>query len=122
MSIKTLFTVVQSRLSVAFLLISLCFSSTAFADEPKLNPITERFLKRSEGERSWWYTGAFNVLGHLVYQSDKEKAQCIWDWYSRDPEKQQKIIESTMKKFPDHYPAGIILALTYKACGKFKVQ
>ncbi len=80
------------------------------------------FLKNDEGQRVWWYMGAFTSLGHIVSQSDPEKADCIWNWYFKEPEKKQKLLEENMLKYPDHSPSGIILALLYKDCGKFTIK
>ena len=80
------------------------------------------FLKNDEGQRIWWYMGAFTSLGHIVSQSDPKKADCIWNWSFKEPKEKQKLLEETMRKYPDHSPSGIILALLYKDCGKFTIK
>lgn len=115
MYFKGLFNVVLLPLALSFLLF---FSDRVYATPSK----NSWFLKNDYGQRVWWYMGAFITLGHLVSQKDKKKADCIWNWYFKEPKKKEKVMEDTMKQYPDHSPSGIILALLFKDCGRFSVQ
>lgn len=107
----------------AVLLLSICFSiTTANAENREMNDFTKRFLENSEAQRTWWYMGAFTALGHLVSQTNQKQADCIYNWYFKEPEKKRKIIEEKFPKFPKFVPSSIILGLLYKDCGKFKIQ
>ena len=94
----------------------------AYAEEKGTNSYVQNFLGKSEGQRVWWYMGTFMSLGHLASQTNEERGDCIYNWYFDEPEKQRQIIEETMRKFPQHLPSSVILALLYKACGKFTVE
>ena len=105
----------------AFLIAS-GISGPAFADDPIINQYSKQFLEKPELDRVWWYMGAFTTLGHLVSQVNETRGKCIYDWYFNDQEKRQELIEDTIRKYPKHTPSGVILALLFKNCGKFKVQ
>ena len=89
---------------------------------PDHSAYTSDFLDKSEADRIWWYIGAFTMLGHLVSISDKEKGNCIWNWYFKEPGRKRSLIEGTLRKYPKHAPSGVILALLFKDCGEFKVR
>ena len=90
------------------------FPHSASAEPPK----SSEFLKYSEGERQWWYKGAFETLAHSMSQIDKAKADCISEWYFPHKEERHKEIEATMTKYPAHAASSIILSLVQRQCGK----
>ncbi len=94
----------------------------AYAEEKGTNSYAQDFLGKSEGQRVWWYMGAFAILGDLVEQTNKEQADCIWNWYFKEPEKKRMLIEETMRKFPEYAPPSVVLSLLYRDCGKFTVK
>ncbi|MBX3631263.1 MAG: hypothetical protein KF908_15435 [Nitrosomonas sp.] len=76
------------------------------------------FLKFSEGEQHWWYAGAFESIGHMVFLHDKQKAQCVWRWLPTEPEKKKALLRQSFEQYPDHSPTSILIALLQKSCGK----
>ncbi|WP_444994740.1 hypothetical protein [Aliikangiella sp. IMCC44359] len=75
------------------------------------------FLKFTEGQRHWWYMGTFSMLGHVVLVEHGEKeAQCIWQWYFKDPDMRKKQMEENFTRFPDHAPTSIVIALLRRDC------
>ena len=86
----------------------------AYAEPPK----SSEFLQHSDGQRAWWFTGAFETLAHSMSQIDKTKSDCIADWYFNAPEERRKELEDTMRKYPDHAPSAVVIALMQKHCGK----
>jgi len=75
------------------------------------------FMKLSAGQRHWFYYGAYSSIGHMVSFKDEKKAQCVWLWMTKELEKKKKLLETNFKKFPNHTPTSIILALVKRDCG-----
>ena len=96
--------------------------STACAAERKTPesgpPTNAEFLELSEGQQHWWYAGAVTSIGHVVFLHDKEKAQCVWDWFFDDPDSKKLLLERSFEKYPDHTPTSVILALLKRDCGE----
>ncbi len=86
----------------------------AYAAPPK----SSEFLQHTDGQRAWWFTGAFETLAHSMSQIDKVKSNCIADWYFNAPEQRRKELEDTMRKYPEHAPSSVVIALVQKNCGK----
>jgi hypothetical protein len=96
-------------------LIMVCVSSGVQAASLK----NSDFLKYSEAQRHWWYLGAFTSLGHVVYLDDPEKGKCVMSWlYDKDEDRKAFLLES-FRKFPDHTPTSILIAVLRKDCGAF---
>jgi hypothetical protein len=83
------------------------------------NPKSSEFLKLSEGQRTWYYMGAFDAIGHVVSLSNKNQGNCIWNWYFKNPDGQKSIIEATLRKYPDYSTTAVLIALLKKDCGNF---
>ncbi|MCB1935504.1 MAG: hypothetical protein KDF59_06145 [Nitrosomonas sp.] len=93
------------------------FSASAQADALK----NSDFMKLSEGQRHWWYTGVYTILGHIVsLDNDETTTQCVWDWFFSEPEKREKQLENSFELYPDHAPTSIVIALLRRDCGVFK--
>ena len=112
----------SSFILATLLLFSALLGIPAYAKEEGKGSYDPDFLNEPEAARIWWYMGTFTMLGHLVSISDKEKGNCIWMWYFKEPRKKRKIIEDTIRSNPKYAPSGVILALLFKDCGEFKVR
>ena len=75
------------------------------------------FLRHSEEQRTWWYIGAFESIGHVASLKNKDQGNCIWTWYFSDGDAKNILIERAMKKYPDYTPTAIVIALLQQACG-----
>lgn len=102
----------MKRSSLVF--VFLLFSASAQADTLK----NSDFLKFSEGEQHWWYAGAFESIGHMVFLHDKQKADCVWRWLPTEPDKKKALLQQSFEQYPDHSPTSILIALLQKSCGK----
>ncbi len=76
------------------------------------------FLKLSEGQQHWWYAGAFESIGHMVFLHDKQKAQCIWQWLPSEPEMKNELLRKSFEQYPDHSPTSILISLLQRDCGE----
>lgn len=81
---------------------------------------SSQFLEFSEGQRDWFYNGAFMAIGHVVSTQDQQQGKCVWDWYFKNTANRIPLIEGAMKSYPDHSPTAIFIGLLEKDCGKFK--
>ncbi len=92
------------------------FSAAIFADAST----NRHFLTLSEGQQRWYYNGAFTALAHAAtVQYNKEKSDCVWDWYFKYPERRREQLEESFKLYPDGIPSSVILALLKRDCGVF---
>ncbi len=102
------------RLFIISAIVILMPCTQAYAGPPK----SSEFLQHADGQRAWWFTGAFETLAHSMSQIDKVRSDCIADWYFKAPEQRRKELEDTMRKYPDHAPSSVVIALVQKVCGK----
>jgi len=80
------------------------------------------FLKFSEGQRHWWYSGTYTAIGHMVYLHDEKKAQCVWNWLFAEPKRKEALLIKSFKQYPDHTPTSIVIALLKRDCGELLPQ
>lgn len=97
------------------LLAGVFFSAMAHADKLK----NSDFLKSTEAQRHWWYSGAYTALGHIAFLEDEEKGKCVWNWLFGDYEKKEALLMESFQKYPDHTPTSIVIALLRRDCGVF---
>ena len=70
------------KASAFFLLLTVLHSGFSQAENLK----NSEFLEFTEGQRHWWYLGAYAALGHMALLEDKEKGRCILNWLYDDGE------------------------------------
>ena len=105
--------------SQAILLITLCLLTLSLTPALSSETSNEIFLKNCEAEKTWWFMGAFSTLGLQVAQTDKTKADCIWNWYATNRLHKNKELEAAMRKYPKHAPSTIVMGILQRDCGKF---
>jgi hypothetical protein len=99
------------------LMLALVFFHSAVAQAASLK--NSEFLKFSEGQRHWWYLGAFTSLGHVAMLEDKEKGQCVLRWLFDEGENRKSRLDATLAKYPDLTPTSIVIATLRRDCGVF---
>ncbi len=77
------------------------------------------FLKWSEDNKSFYIRTSIGMAGLIAAQNDKKHARCIEGWYYSDEGIENEKIYKVMRKYPDHHPRGIIVAVLQKQCGSF---
>ena len=105
----------MKKSTLLFILITIFHSGLVQADALK----NSEFLEYSEGQRHWWYSGAYIALGHVVFMKDENKGKCVWNWLASDYEKKEALLMKSFKKYPDHTPTSIVIALLRRDCGVF---
>ncbi|MEM9469484.1 MAG: hypothetical protein AAF988_04915 [Pseudomonadota bacterium] len=104
-------------LKSVFIVLAIVFSTPVFADSTS----NRHFLTFSEGQRQWYYTGAFTALAHIAtMQYGEEKSDCVWEWYFKHAERRNKQLEKSFEVYPDDAPTSVILALLKRDCGVFE--
>lgn len=76
------------------------------------------FLAWDKRDRDQWLEGAVLMAGHMVHLHDQAKGKCVWDWYVKDPATARNQIFSSMRKYPDSTPTGVLISLMQHACGE----
>jgi len=104
--------------SLIFILLMVFHSGLAQAENLK----NSEFLEFTEGQQHWWYSGAYTALGHVAFLEDEEKGICVWNWLASDYKKREALLIKTFKKYPDHTPTSIVIALLRRSCGVFLTE
>jgi hypothetical protein len=74
-----------------------------------------------EGESQKSYIGtSVTMAGVIAAQNMPSQAKCIDNWAAQQHAAGYGSVIEAMKRFPDHHPATVILAVMDKACGSFK--
>lgn len=105
------------RASSVAALIVLTVAGASAAQEPQQTR-TAPFLRLNDGQRYWWFEGAIRSVSHLVGLRDKQKGECISNWYLGDRDAKRKLVEDAIAKYPDAGETTILLGLLQQACGK----
>ena len=74
------------------------------------------FLRFTPSQQDIWYKGAFDVLGHLVYQYDKKGAACIWQWLNENTSARKHFLNEYLENNPGKNPTTTILILLKSDC------
>jgi hypothetical protein len=97
----------------------LFFAATEIANA---NPmINKNFITYSEGQRHWWYTGAFSSISSVVStQYGAKESDCVWRWYFDHVDRRKAQLMESFKAYPEHSPTSVIMALLKRDCGVFQ--
>tara|TARA_R110002110_G_scaffold415618_1_gene652477 strand:- start:9184 stop:9531 length:348 start_codon:yes stop_codon:yes gene_type:complete len=82
-----------------------------------------KLLKQSEQGQRNFIEISISMAGSIATQADPKIARCLDNWYFKDASRRgqrKSDILRVMRKYPNHHPSGLILAVIQKACGSFK--
>ncbi len=65
-----------------------------------------------------YFDANIGMAALIAGQSNKAQGKCIDDWFFSDIESATNEVIAVMKRFPDHHPRAIILAVIEKKCGQ----
>ncbi|MEM9469451.1 MAG: hypothetical protein AAF988_04750 [Pseudomonadota bacterium] len=103
-------------LKPVFIVLAMVCSVQALADSSS----NRHFLTLGEGQKRWYYNGVFSSLAHVAStQYNKEKSNCVWEWYFKYPERRRKQLKKSFEMYPEGIPSSVILALLKRDCGVF---
>ena len=83
----------------------------------------EQFLKWSKGSQTSFIETSITMVAIVATQGRQDIAACIDGWYPLEESQKQlrhEEILTTIRRYPDNHPQGIILAVLQKHCGSFK--
>lgn len=102
-------------ISTIFLLFIMFYPQTAASENFK----SAEFLQWKRESQDFYIDANIGMAGLIAVQNDKKHQTCIENWYLDDKPKTIESILSTMRKFPEFHPRGVILAMMEKQCGTF---
>lgn len=106
----------RKSLAIASLYTIVCAQGSFAEDAFK----SSKFLTYpAESQRSYIASSAM-MAGLIASQNSASQAACIDDWGAKQREKGYAAVMKAMKRFPDHHPSAVIVAVLDKACGPFK--
>jgi hypothetical protein len=107
--------VLFSALVFVFTLISIAHIQAQFFK-------SKEFLEYSESSRSNYIVIATGMAGLIAGQNRPEQSQCIDQWVRENRRQGYQSAISAMRKFPDHHPSAVLIAVLQKACGSFSYR
>lgn len=77
-------------------------------------------------ERVSYVAGIVEGLAHARFLADTKRSgendsngmKCIYDWYYSADGQTHMQVEAAFRKYPQHYPATLIIAMLKKRCGE----
>jgi hypothetical protein len=112
---------ISKRAAIAAFLTTTAFISLVVLAASRATPPTPKFLLLDEGQREWWYLGAFMTVSHLVALNDKDKGDCAANWYLKADKEgkaaKRALIEKTLAENPQVGETTVVLSLLTQACG-----
>lgn len=79
-------------------------------------PTSGHFLEWTKERRAGWLHGAFVAVAYSAALYDKAKGSCVADWYLKDRDAKQKVIEDMMTRNPQMGPTTIVIGIAATAC------
>lgn len=80
---------------------------------------SNEFLDYSETSRDNYIVIAAGIAGLIAGQNRPEQSRCIDQWVAENREAGYGPVLRAMRKFPNHHPSAVIVAVLQKACGRF---
>lgn len=81
---------------------------------------SSKFLTYPAESQTSYINSSVLMAGLIAGQNGGAQAQCVGDWSGKHIATGYQPVIEAMKRFPDHHPSGVILAVLQKACGPFK--
>lgn len=107
------------RKALALATLSTIVCSAAVADDGLKS---SKFLTYpAESQRSFIGSSVL-MAGLIAGQNADAQSRCIGDWSEEHIAAGYVPVLDAMKRFPDHHPTGVILAVLQKACGPLKYK
>ncbi|MEO0679366.1 MAG: hypothetical protein AAF192_03010 [Pseudomonadota bacterium] len=78
------------------------------------------FLTWDDANRGAYVEISVGMAGLIAQQIDAAKAECITTWYFSRMSAANDEVYAAMRRFPDHHPRALILAVLRKRCDVFQ--
>ena len=106
----------RKTLAIASLCTIVCAAAGAAAAEDFKS---SKFLTYPADAQKSYINSSVLMATLIATQNSKDHAGCIGKWSGEFVTGGYQPVIEAMKKFPDHHPTGVILAVLQKACGSF---
>ena len=81
---------------------------------------SSKLMEYSAEARTGYITSSVIMASLIAAENSERHAACIRGWVDREIKAGYTPILDAMRRFPDHHPSGVILAVLNRACGPFK--
>lgn len=81
-----------------------------------------KFLTYPADSQKSYISSSVLMAGLIAGQNSDAQSRCIGDWSEQNNPAGYLPVVDAMKRFPDHHPTGVILAVLQKACGPLKYK
>lgn len=75
----------------------------------------------TDSQKSYINTSVL-MAGLIAAQNSDVQSKCIGDWSGKHVGGGYQPVIEAMKRFPDHHPTGVVIAVLQKACGSFRYR
>lgn len=106
----------RKSLAIASLCTIVC-AQGSFAEEAFKS--SQLLAYSSESQRGFISTSII-MASLIASQNSRKQANCINDWSGKTATGGYQPVVEAMKRFPDHHPSGVVLAVIQKVCGALK--
>ncbi len=104
----------------ALAIASLCTIVCAQAGIAEAAFKSSRFLTYSAEQQKNYINISMVMASLIASQNSRSHADCLNDWSGKNAETGYQPVIEAMKRFPDHHPSVVILAVLQKECGSLK--
>jgi len=73
----------------------------------------------AESQKSYIASSAM-MAGLIASQNNASQAACIDEWGAKQREVGYAAVMEAMRRFPEHHPSAVLVAVLDKACGSFR--
>ena len=75
------------------------------------------FLAWDRQSQAGFFRTAIKTAALVIIRNNEQRGICIDRWYGSNPDQKEAYMLDIMRKYPDHHPVGIVLAVLEKQCG-----
>lgn len=97
----------------------LLFSFVSIGNAQDKSFKSKEFLEYSGNARGNYIVIAAGMAGLISGQNRPEQSRCIDQWVRENRQQGYRSVISAMRKFPNHHPSAVLIAVLQKACGSF---
>jgi hypothetical protein len=83
---------------------------------------SEEFLGYDKNTKENYVVSSAGMAGLIAAQNDKDQAECIARWLSRQQDNGFSEVFSVMQEYSGYHPQGVVLGVIEKECGNLDYQ
>ena len=106
----------RKTLAIASLCTIVCAQAGAAEEAFK----SSKFLQYAPDAQKSNFNTSVVMASLIASQNSRDQADCLNAWIGSNVDAGYQPVIEAMKRFPDHHPSGVVLAVLQKACGPLK--